>query len=212
MRHDHNDGAEGPGKGLSMRILLVVAALAATAMPALAHTGVGTSSGFAAGFTHPLLGLDHLIAMIAVGLFAAARGGKALWLVPLAFVAMMIGGGALAMAGVQLPMVELGIALSVVVLGGAVALRLSLPLAGAMALVGLFAVFHGHAHGAEMPLGTSATGYVAGFVLATSLLHALGVGIGVVAGIGSRRVGQVAMRVTGSVMAVAGVGILAGVI
>lgn len=212
MRHDLNDGAEGPGKGLPMRILLVAAALAATAMPALAHTGVGATSGFAAGFTHPLFGLDHLIAMIAVGLFAAVRGGKALWLVPLAFVAMMVGGGALAMSGIQIPLVELGIALSVVVLGGAVALRLSLPLAGAMALVGIFAVFHGHAHGAEMPLGASALGYVAGFVLATGLLHALGVGIGVAAGIASQRVGQVAMRMTGSVVAVTGVGILAGVI
>jgi len=195
-----------------MRIVLLAAALAATAMPAFAHTGAGTAHGFAVGFVHPLLGLDHLLAMIAVGLFAASRGGKALWLVPLAFVAMMIGGGALAMAGVQLPMVELGIALSVVVLGGAVALRLSLPLAGAMALVGAFALFHGHAHVAEMPAGASLTDYAAGFVLATGLLHAAGLGLGLSAGFGSGRVGQWAVRSAGSVMALAGAGILAGVI
>lgn len=195
-----------------MRIALVAAALVATAMPAFAHTGVGAHGGLAAGFTHPLLGLDHLLAMIAVGLFAAARGGKALWLVPLAFVAMMAGGGALAMAGIQVPMVELGIALSVVVLGGAVALRLSLPVAGAMALAGAFALFHGHAHGAEMPAGASAFTYAAGFVAATAMLHGIGIAIGMAAGYGSRRTGQWAVRSAGSVMALAGVGMLAGVI
>lgn len=212
MRHDHNDGAEGPGKGLPMRILIVAAALAATAMPAFAHTGVGTSSGLAAGFSHPLLGLDHLLAMIAVGLFAASRGGKALWLVPAAFVAMMVGGGVLAMAGIGLPMVEIAIALSVIVLGAAVALRLSLPLAGAMALVGAFALFHGHAHGTEMPAGASALTYGLGFVAATALLHGVGVVLGLLAGYGSRRIGPWAMRTAGSVMALAGVGILAGVL
>ncbi|MDA0218330.1 MAG: HupE/UreJ family protein [Proteobacteria bacterium] len=195
-----------------MRIVLVAATLVATAMPAFAHTGVGPHGGLAAGFTHPLLGLDHLLAMIAVGLFAAARGGKALWLVPLAFVAMMAGGGALAMAGIQVPMVELGIALSVVVLGAAVALRLSLPVAGAMALVGAFALFHGHAHGAEIPAGASALTYAAGFVAATAMLHGIGIAIGMAAGYGSRRTGQWAVRSAGSVMALAGVGMLAGVI
>ena len=195
-----------------MRIALVAAALVATAMPAFAHTGVGAHGGLAAGFTHPLLGLDHLLAMIAVGLFAAARGGKALWLVPLAFVAMMAGGGALAMTGIQVPMVELGIALSVVVLGAAVALRLSLPVAGAMALVGAFALFHGHAHGAEIPAGASALTYAAGFVAATAMLHGIGLAIGMAAGYGSRRTGQWAVRSAGRVMALAGVGMLAGVI
>jgi urease accessory protein len=191
-----------------MRILIVAAALAATAMPAFAHTGVGAASGLAAGFAHPLLGLDHLLAMIAVGLFAASRGGKALWLVPLAFIALMVGGGAMAMAGLGLPQVELAIALSVVVLGGAVALGVSLPAAGAVALVGAFALFHGHAHGAEIPAGASAMSYAAGFVLASAMLHA----IGMAAGYGSRRSGQWAMRTTGSVITLAGVGILAGVI
>ena len=195
-----------------MRIVLVAAALVATAMPAFAHTGVGAHGGLAAGFTHPLLGLDHLLAMIAVGLFAAACGGKALWLVPLAFVAMMAGGGTLAMAGIQVPMVELGIALSVVVLGAAVALRLSLPVAGAMALVGAFALFHGHAHGAEIPAGASALTYAAGFIAATAMLHGIGIAIGIAAGYGSRRTGQWAVRSAGSVMALAGVGMLAGVI
>ena len=191
-----------------MRILVVAAALVATALPAFAHTGAGSAAGFAAGFGHPLLGLDHLLAMVAVGLFAAVLKGRALWLVPLAFVAMMAMGGLLAMTGAGLPLVELGIALSVVVLGAAVALGRSLPVAAAMALVGVFAVFHGHAHGTEMPAGASAVGYGLGFVLATSLLHAAGVSLGLAAGIG----GRWAVRAAGGATAIAGVGILAGVI
>ena len=159
-------------------VLLSLAAallmLAATA--AQAHTGVGGTAGFAHGFAHPLGGIDHVLVMVAVGLFAAQLGGRALWLVPLSFVSVMMAGGALGMAGVAMPFVEIGIGLSVVVLGLAVAFGLHLPTAAAMALVGLFAIFHGHAHGAEMPESASGLAYGAGFVLATALLHALGIG------------------------------------
>jgi urease accessory protein len=166
-------------KAMNRRILAGVAALIALApQHALAHTGVGDASGFAHGMMHPLGGIDHILAMVAVGLFAAHLGGRALWLVPASFVTMMAAGGALGFLGVQIPFVEAGIALSVIVLGAVLALQVSLPLAGAMGLVGLFAIFHGHAHGAEMPNDVSALGYGGGFLLATALLHAVGVGLG----------------------------------
>jgi len=193
-----------------MRIALVVAALVATAVPAFAHTGAGTAAGFAAGFTHPLFGLDHMLAMVSVGLFAAMIGQRALWLVPAAFVAMMAAGGALAWAGLGLPLVETGIALSVIVLGAAVALNRSLPVAAAMALVGLFAVFHGHAHVAEMPTSGSAAGFAIGFLLATAMLHAAGVGLGLVAGLGGRNTARLAVRTAGGAVALAGCAIMGG--
>jgi urease accessory protein len=164
---------------MKRNISLAVAALAALVpQAAYAHTGVGDASGFAHGFMHPIGGIDHVLAMVAVGLFAAHLGGRALWLVPASFVTMMAAGGALGFYGVNLPFIEVGIALSVIVLGAVVALQASLPLAAAMGLVGLFAVFHGHAHGAEMPMDVSAAGYGAGFLIATALLHAAGIGIG----------------------------------
>jgi len=195
-----------------MRIVLVGVALLATAMPALAHTGGGSASGFVAGFGHPLLGLDHLLAMVAVGLFAAVLGGRALWLVPASFVAMMAVGGLLALDGVGLPMVETGIALSVVVLGAAVALRVQLPVAAAMAVCGAFALFHGHAHGTEMPAAASAASYAAGLVIATAVLHATGVGLGLLASRASRLAAPWAIRTAGSLVALLGGGLLAGLI
>ena len=160
---------------------------------AFAHTGLGDAAGFTHGFMHPVGGLDHVLAMVAVGLYAALLGGRALWLVPATFVAVMAIGGALGMAGFGLPYAEIGIALSVVVLGLAVALRLSLPTLAAMALVGLFAVFHGHAHGAEMPQDVSGYAYAAGFMLATALLHCAGIALGL-AGRQVRRAGRLARR------------------
>jgi urease accessory protein len=133
--------------------------------PAFAHTGVGDTAGFVHGFIHPIGGLDHVLAMVAVGLFAALLGGRALWLVPFSFVSMMAVGGALGMGGVALPFAEFGIGLSVVAFGVAVAFRLHMPIAVAMALAGFFAVFHGHAHGAEMPDTASGFEYAAGFLL-----------------------------------------------
>ncbi|WP_434358782.1 HupE/UreJ family protein [Parasalinivibrio latis] len=148
---------------------------------ALAHTGAGSVSGFAAGFTHPVFGADHALAMLAVGIWAAqmSRGGNrhSLWIVPGAFVLAMAVGGMLAMSGVMVPGVEGGIALSVVLFGLLVAGAKRLPVGLCAATAGLFAVFHGMAHGAEMPLAANATSYAVGFMLATAMLHALGAGL-----------------------------------
>jgi hydrogenase/urease accessory protein HupE len=131
--------------------LTLAAALALVPTAAFAHPGIGEMHGFTHGFAHPLGGLDHMLAMVTVGIFAWQLGGRALWLVPAAFVAAMALGGTLAMTGVPVPMVETGIAASVIVLGATVALGIKAPVAIAMGLVGLFAIFHGHAHGSEMP-------------------------------------------------------------
>lgn len=145
---------------------------------ALAHTGVGHTTGFAAGFAHPLGGADHMLAMVAVGLWAAQMGGRATWAVPGAFVSMMLVGGALGVAGVQIPFIEQGILLSLLVLGLLIAGAVRLPLAISGMLVGLFAIYHGHAHGAEMPMAIGALSYSAGFAFATALLHAAGIASG----------------------------------
>ena len=183
--------------------------LAATA-PALAHTGVGDTHGFAHGFFHPIGGVDHILAMVAVGLFAAHLGGRALALVPATFVAIMAVGGMLGVTGAAIPFVEAGIALSVIVLGLVLALRISPPVGAAMGLVGLFAIFHGHAHGAEMPGDASGLGYALGFITATATLHALGIGLGVAIGRAGKRVASRTFRIGGGLMALAGVGLLAG--
>ncbi|WP_435103332.1 HupE/UreJ family protein [Arhodomonas sp. AD133] len=175
---------------------------------ALAHTGVGATGGLVHGFMHPIGGLDHILAMLGVGLVAANLGGRALWLVPASFVAMMAVGGGLGVAGMPLPFLEIGIALSVVVLGALIAAQVALPVAAAMAVVGFFAVFHGHAHGAEMPATASGLAYGAGFMGATALLHAAGIGLAT----GVTRIGQAvgrnSVRVAGAAMSVAGIVIL----
>jgi urease accessory protein len=139
----------------------------------------GHTHGFENGLAHPLAGLDHICAMVAVGLWAAQRGGRALWLVPAAFVSLMIIGGALGMGGVGIPYVEQGIAASVLVLGILIAAAVRLPVAASMALVGLFALFHGYAHGAEMPGTASGFIYGVGFVTATTSQHLAGIGLGI---------------------------------
>jgi len=174
---------------------------------ALAHSGHG-DAGFALGLLHPPSGLDHVLAMVAVGLYAALLGGRALWRVPASFVAMMVVGGALGMAGIALPYTEAAIALSVIVLGLAVALRLSVPTLAAMALVGAFAIFHGHAHGVEMPQAASGYAFAAGFVLATALLHGAGIALGLAAGRLADRGGWRAAQLAGGAMALAGVALL----
>lgn len=177
--------------------------------PASAHVGTGEAHGFMHGLSHPIGGLDHVLAMVAVGLLAANLGGRAMWLVPAAFVLMMAAGGALAMSHVEVPYVELGIAASVVVLGLAVTLRLPLPTMAAMALVGFFAIFHGFAHGAEMPADASGASYAAGFMLATALLHAIGIGIGLA--IARIRTGSVdASQLGGAAVSLAGVALIGG--
>jgi urease accessory protein len=191
----------------SKRVCLSLAAAAVFApTAALAHPGHGDALGFAHGFLHPVGGLDHVLAMVAVGLFAANLGGRALWAVPASFMALMAAGGALGMAGFGLPYVETGIALSVLVLGAVVALGARWPVGAAMALVGAFAIFHGHAHGAEMPPDASGAAYAAGFVAATGLLHLAGIAIGLaVRSVAVRRLG-------GAAVALAGVALLAGAI
>lgn len=183
-------------------------AIGLAATPALAHPGHEAATGLSQGFLHPLSGLDHVLAMVAVGLIAARIGGRAMVLVPLAFLGMMAVGGALGAAGVTMPFVEIGIALSVVVLGASLALRPALPVAAAMALVGAFAIFHGHAHGAEMPETASGLSYGLGFVDATALLHTVGLGLGFSAGRLLRSLP--ALRVAGAGLAVAGLGLLTG--
>ncbi len=180
--------------------------LAAT--PALAHTGVGATNGLAAGFGHPLGGLDHALAMLAVGWLAARIGGRALALVPAAFLGAMALGGGLAMAGLAMPAVELGIGLSVVAFGILLAWPRDLPAAALALLVGAFALFHGHAHGTEMPADASGLAYGAGFLLATAALHLAGIATGMAA----ERIiqGRTATRLAGAATAVAGLALLAG--
>ncbi|GHD63242.1 urease accessory protein UreJ [Thalassobaculum fulvum] len=190
-----------------LRILTSAAALSLVAAPAFAHTGIGTAGGFAAGVAHPMLGLDHLLAMVAVGAWGALLGGRAVWLVPAAFVAAMVAGGALAISGVALPMVETAIALSVVVLGALVAVNARLTVGAGMAVVAAFALFHGHAHGSELAQGLSALTYSAGFAAATALLHAAGAAATVaVVRVSSTR----AVRWAGIAAAFTGVGLIAG--
>lgn len=149
------------------------------ATPAYAHLDPGEHGSFAAGFTHPVFGADHVLAMVAVGLWAGLIGGSALWKVPAAFVAAMVAGFGLAMAGAPLPFVEPAILASVVVLGLAVALAVKVPTWTAALFVSAFAVMHGHAHGGEMGEAGFA-GYGLGFVLATALLHIAGLGVALI--------------------------------
>ena len=155
-------------------------ALALGADAASAHTGVGLAGGFASGFMHPLLGWDHVVAMIAVGLWGAFLGAPAIWVLPVTFPLVMTIGGALGVMGVPLPGVEIGIALSAIVLGAMVAFAARPPLWVAAILVAAFAVFHGHAHGVELPSAADPIAYSLGFVVATGLLHLAGIAIGLV--------------------------------
>ena len=193
-----------------LKTLSTVLVLAPTI--ALAHTGHGDTSGLMHGFTHPITGVDHVLAMVAVGVLAAQLGGRALWLVPLGFVGVMAVAGAFGMAGIQLPAAEVGIALSVFVLGLAVAFRLSPPELAAMALVGFFAVFHGHVHGAEMPAAASGVAYAAGFVGATAMLHAVGVGVGLLVGWEAGALSPRLLQAGGGAMALFGFAVLAGIL
>jgi len=142
------------------------------------HAGIGEASGFMLGLTHPSSGLDHVCAMLAVGLWAAQMGGRAVWAVPLTFVGVMALGGVFQILGISLPFVEQGIVLSVLLLGVLIAASVRLPLWLGSGIVGLFALWHGHAHGAEMPALASGIEYALGFMLATASLHAIGIAFG----------------------------------
>jgi urease accessory protein len=171
------------------------------ALPAMAHEQLGQAAGFLNGFRHPISGLDHVLAMVAVGLWGAQLGPPAIWLLPVTFPVVMALGGFLGLVGVPLPGVEVAIALSAVMLGLLVAREARPPLRLAAALVGFFAVFHGHAHGTELPTGESALLYSIGFVLATGSLHAAGIGVGLVH---RWDWGRVALRIAGAGVAIAG--------
>jgi urease accessory protein len=196
-----------------MQRLLTIAAMLAVggvAAPAFAHTGVSASHDLTHGFLHPLGGLDHILAMVAVGLYAAQLGGRSLWLLPAAFVGTMLAGGLLGYAVVPVPMVEHGIGLSVIAMGILIALGLRLPALTATALVAAFALAHGHAHGSEGAELASFASYAAGFVAATVILH----GAGIAAGLALDRLGAlpatILKRSAGVAGALAGIVILAG--
>jgi urease accessory protein len=189
-------------RSLAPRTAIGAWGLALVTLPALAHVQEGQAAGFLTGLAHPVSGLDHVLAMVAVGLWGAQLGAPALWLLPVTFPLVMAFGGFLGLLGIPLPGVEVGIALSALALGLAVATSWRPPLAAAAALVAVFAAFHGHAHGTELPEGQSGLTYSIGFVVATGLLHLAGIGIGV---IHRWPAGRVALRLLGAGVAAAGV-------
>jgi urease accessory protein len=207
LRHDG-----GHSRHLAERVLrfawipacagMTLALLGAGSEAAQAHTGLEHAVSFAAGFAHPWSGLDHMLAMVAVGLWAGLNGGRALWAWPAAFVGMMTVGGVLGIAGVPMPLVEPGILASVIVFGLLVLAAARLPLAIGAALVAAFALLHGHAHGAELPADAAAASYAPGFALATTLLHAIGLAV---AYLGRGEHAALLVRGAGALVAAAGV-------
>ncbi|MGA7159592.1 MAG: HupE/UreJ family protein [Bacteroidota bacterium] len=198
MKHTLNESQTTGAKFLSLSVLF---------LPSLAffHLGVGQTSGFLNGFVHPFSGLDHICAMLAVGLWAAQRGGRAIWAVPLTFISVMTLGGILGMAGIALPFVDRGIIISVLILGVLVAASVRMPLVASTIIVGLFALLHGHSHGTEMPQTASALAYGMGFIAATALLHASGIAVALAAPkLGLNRV----VRFTGAAIALCGIYLL----
>lgn len=197
---------------MTKRFTIATAFTALTVSPAFAHLDPAAHGSFAAGFTHPVFGLDHVLAMIAVGLWAALVGGRSVWILPSAFVGAMLAGFALSMMGVPLPYVEPAILTSVVVLGLIVALALRLPTWLSVVLIALFGTCHGHAHGGEMG-SAGLFGYAAGFVLATAILHAAGILIGYGAHVAAGRDAPAAraiIRTLGTATAVFGLLLAAG--
>ena len=189
---------------MTLKKLLVAAALMATPTLALAHPG-HDHSGLLSGLAHPVLGLDHLLAMLAVGLWAAQHSGKARWALPLTFVAAMFAGGLLGFAGIGLPLMEAGIAGSVLAFGLLIAVAARLPLAFSTALTALLALTHGVAHGLELPALSSPAGYTAGFIAATAALHGAGYALVRLLPLAAAPV----VRVLGACTAAAGVWLLA---
>lgn len=185
--------------------LALAAALSLIAAPAFAHVGIGTTSSFAAGVGHPLGGLDHITVMIAVGLWAALKGGRALWVWPAAFVGIMLVGGLVGMLQIPLPFAEPAILASVVALGLFVALAIDLPVWLGAVIVSAFAIFHGYAHGTEVPETEAGLLYMAGFAISTAALH----GVGIAAALALGRVGlRPLVRLAGAACVVAGVAMI----
>jgi urease accessory protein len=191
------------------KMLSIVTLLMLGASPAFAHVGHGSTASFAAGVAHPLGGLDHMAVMIAVGLWPALKGGRALWIWPAAFVGVMLVGGALGMAHVAVPLVEPGILASVVALGLLVALAVDLPVSTGAIVVAAFALLHGHAHGSEVAETMSGAEYMAGFALATATLHLTGIGFAQMMTLAQLRP---LIRIPGAACVLIGAGIYAGVI
>ncbi|MEP4769838.1 MAG: HupE/UreJ family protein [Roseibium sp.] len=191
---------------------LYIFGMSIAATPAFAHLDPTEHGSFASGFTHPVFGLDHVLAMIAVGLWAALIGGRTIWILPSAFVGFMIFGFASSLADMSVPFVEPVILCSVVVLGALVALAARLPLLPSAILVGAFGFFHGYAHGGEIGIAGE-LGYAVGFILATALLHAAGLMIGYGAKVGldpETRHGELATRFLGGMTALCGLVLMAG--
>jgi len=197
---------------MKLRSLFLAAGLVLAGSPAFAHLNPAEHGSFGSGFSHPLFGMDHILVMVAVGLWAFQNGDRSVWLIPSAFVATMLAGFGLSLTGVPLPLVEPAILASVVALGLLVAMAVRLPVVPAAAIVSVFALFHGHAHGAE--IGTAgAFGYAAGFAIATALLHAAGIaiawGIGAALGADTRK-GEMVVRFLGGITALVGLSLFAG--
>ena len=192
----------------SARLLLaaVIASVFVPA-PALAHEGTGLAGGFVSGFRHPLVGLDHLLAMVSVGIWGAFLGRPLVIALPVLFPGAMVFGAAVGMSGIPFPPVEYGIALSVVTLGLMILLAVRAPVVVACVVVGLFALFHGHAHGTELPAAADPIGYSVGFVLCTGLLHVAGIALGLLKAV---PIGAAALRVGGGLIACTGLWFLSG--
>lgn len=183
-------------------------------MPTLAsaHTGFGETSGVLHGMIHPISGLDHLLAMIMVGVFAQQLGQRARWLVPLSLLALMTTGGATGILDLKVSLIETAIAVSVIMFGGMVALRTKMPTLLAMGIVGFFALFHGYARGAEIPDNIGGFAYGAGFLMMTAVLHALGIAMGFIVAETSRRHGSIIVRTSGALASLTGIGLLLNII
>ena len=189
--------------GLSLSLLLILSSAA------FAHTGEGISGGFISGFLHPIAGLDHVTAMVAVGILGAFLGRPAIWVLPVVFPLVMAFGGILGIMGVPIPYIETGIAASSIVLGLIIVLALKMPLWVASVLVAAFAIFHGYAHGTELPGAANPMSYSVGFVISTGLLHLAGIAIGELI---RWPAGVIVARAVGGLIALAGVGFLTGTI
>jgi len=191
------------------RFLTITLMLLSFAGAAGAHESTGVAGGFVSGLMHPVLGWDHVVAMVAVGLWGAFLGSPAIWILPVVFPLVMAFGGALGVIGIPVPAVETGIAASAVVLGAMVALAARPPIWVAAVIVGAFAIFHGHAHGTELPNAANPLAYSLGFVISTGLLHLCGIAFGLLV---RWPVGQIAVRAGGGLIALAGVGFLTGIV
>ena len=197
MKHRHFSS-------LAIAVLLIAYATAASA-----HEAAGITGGFVSGFLHPILGWDHVVAMVAVGLWGAFLGSPAIWVLPVVFPLVMAIGGAMGVMGIPIPAVETGIAASAVVLGGMVAFAVRPPIWVAAVIVGAFAIFHGHAHGTELPNAANPLAYSVGFVLSTGVLHLCGIAFGLLV---RWPAGKIAVQTGGGLIALAGVGFLTGVV